>query len=84
MASALVELYGYTQNDAYLNYSKKVVGSIKSENYVLPESLDAPFILDHSFGDWSKRLEMDEPIVYGDYYFLETLIRLNGLERNSI
>lgn len=80
VASALVELYRYTQNEAYLNYSKKVVASIKSVNYVLPESIDAPFILDHSSGDWSKRLEMDEPIVYGDYYFLETLIRLKGLK----
>lgn len=80
VASALVELYRYTQNEAYLNYSKKVVVSIKSVNYVLPENIDAPFILDHSSGDWSKRLEMDEPIVYGDYYFLETLIRLKGLK----
>lgn len=83
VASGLVELYGYTQNEAYLNYSKKVVTSIKSAKYVLPESLEAPFILDHSSGDWSKRSEMDEPIVYGDYYFLETLIRLNDLEENN-
>ncbi|GAA4958564.1 glycoside hydrolase family 88 protein [Algibacter aquimarinus] len=80
VASGLVELYKYTKNDAYLNYSKKVVNSLKSTHYILPENLEIPFILDHSFGDWSKRDEMDEPIVYGDYYFLETLLRLKNLD----
>lgn len=81
VASGLVELYGYTQNEAYLNYSKKVVANIKSVNYILADNLDVPFILDHSFGDWSKRAEMDEPIVYGDYYFLQTLLRLRDIEK---
>lgn len=81
VASGLVELYGYTKNEAYLNYSKKVVANIKSLNYILADNLDVPFILDHSFGDWSKRAEMDEPIVYGDYYFLQTLLRLRDIEK---
>jgi len=79
VSSALVELYGYTKNDAYLNYSKRVVNSLKSENYLLDETIEAPFILKHSTGNWPKKDEIDEPIVYGDYYFLETLIRLKGL-----
>ncbi|MFS4484110.1 glycoside hydrolase family 88 protein [Hyunsoonleella sp. 2307UL5-6] len=81
VASGLVELYQYTKNEAYLNYSKKVVNSLKSTNYILPKDLNIPFILNHSFGDWSKRHEMDEPIVYGDYYFLQTLLRLRDLEK---
>lgn len=82
VASALVELYGYTNNLEYINYSKKVVNSIKniSNTYILPDNENVPFILDHNFGDWSKRAEMDEPIVYGDYYFLQTLLRLKNLK----
>ena len=80
VASGLVELYEYTKNEAYLNYSKKVVNTLKTEEYILPKDLQIPFILDHSFGDWSKRDEMDEPIVYGDYYFLQTLLRLQALD----
>ncbi|TBN03670.1 glucuronyl hydrolase [Hyunsoonleella flava] len=80
VASGLVELYKYTKNDTYLNYSKKVVNSLKTEHYILPKDLEVPFILDHSFGDWSKRHEMDEPIVYGDYYFLQTLLRLKEID----
>ena len=84
VASGLVELYEYTKNEDYLNYSKKVATNLKSTNYILSKEIKIPFILDHSFGDWSKRAEMNEPIVYGDYYFLETLIRLNDLETNKI
>ncbi|MFP4844295.1 glycoside hydrolase family 88 protein [Winogradskyella sp. PE311] len=80
VSSALVELYGYTKNEAYLNYSKKVINSLKSNKYVLDTTIQAPFILDHSTGNWPKKDEMDEPIVYGDYYFLETLLRLKALE----
>ncbi|WP_405293806.1 glycoside hydrolase family 88 protein [Algibacter sp. Ld11] len=80
VSSALVELFGYTKNEDYLNYSKKVVNSLNSKNYLLNENIEAPFILDHSTGNWPKKDEMDEPIVYGDYYFLETLIRLKELK----
>jgi rhamnogalacturonyl hydrolase YesR len=80
VASALIELYGYTNNESYLNYSKKVLNSLQSKNYILAENVEAPFILNHSSGDWSKRAEMDEPIVYGDYYFLEALTRLKNLK----
>ncbi|WP_245738303.1 hypothetical protein [Hyunsoonleella jejuensis] len=55
---------------------------MKTENYILPKDLNVPFILDHSFGDWSKRDEMDEPIVYGDYYFLQTLLRLRDFNKS--
>lgn len=78
VASALVELHDYTGNDDYIAYSQKVLNSLKSEEYILPADLEIPFILQHSSGDWSKRSEMDEPIIYGDYYFLELLLRLQN------
>lgn len=81
VASALVELYEYTKDENYINYSKKVLNSLKSEEYVLPADLDIPFILAHSSGDWSKRSEMDEPIIYGDYYFLELMLRLEEFNK---
>ena len=80
VASGMVELYQYTKNEKYLAYSKKVVETLKSEEYILEPTLDAPFILNHCTGNWPKNDEIDEPIVYGDYYFLETLLRLKKLK----
>ncbi|MFD0861606.1 glycoside hydrolase family 88 protein [Sungkyunkwania multivorans] len=79
VASALIELYAYTQNEKYLNHSKKVIDQLQSENYILEAGIEAPFILKHSTGNWPKNDEIDEPIVYADYYFLEALLRLKAL-----
>ena len=79
MASALIELYTITKNEAYLNYSNKVINTLSSEKYILGESVNGPFIFDHSTGNWPKKDEMDQPIIYADYYFLETLLRKKSL-----
>lgn len=76
VASALVELSMYTNNDAYLDYSNKVLNSLKSGVYIIPIDVEAPFILKHSTGNWPKNDEMDGPIVYGDFYFLELMLRI--------
>ncbi|MGQ7947358.1 glycoside hydrolase family 88 protein [Flavobacterium sp. WC2509] len=79
MASALVELYKYTKDEMYLNYSNKVIHSLSSDKYLLNETVKGPFILDHSTGHLPKNDEIDEPIIYGDYYFLEAIIRKKAL-----
>lgn len=75
MASALYELYGYTNNKSYLAFADKIMTSLHSDRYILSDAVKAPFILDHSTGNWPKHDEIDEPIIYADYYFLEALLR---------
>lgn len=79
ISSAFVELYQYTKNSKYLSYSNKVVKILKSNKYLLTPQINVPFILNHSTGNWPKNDEIDEPIVYADYYFLETLLRLKEI-----
>lgn len=79
IASALYELYGYTQNKTYLDFADTVLQNLSSKKYVLNEKIEAPFILNHSTGNWPKKDEMDVPLVYADYYFLEALIRKKAL-----
>ena len=79
MASALIELYSFTKNETYLEFSNKVLNSLSSEKYLLNNSVKGPFILDHSTGNWPKKDEIDQPIVYADYYFLEAIIRKQSL-----
>jgi rhamnogalacturonyl hydrolase YesR len=74
IASAFFELDRYTDDPKYLVYANKVLDTLKSKEYLLPADVDAPFILDHSTGNWPKKDEMDGP-VYADYYFLEALLR---------
>lgn len=79
MASAMYELYQYTQEKLYLNYAEKVMGNLQTENYVLRAGSDYPFILKHSTGNWPKNDEIDVPINYADYYFLEALVRQKSI-----
>ncbi|WP_264524310.1 glycoside hydrolase family 88 protein [Flavobacterium sp. N502536] len=79
MASALYELYGYTKNDRYLAFANKIIASLHSEKYLLDAKINAPFLLNHSTGNWPKHDEIDEPIIYADYYFLEALLRQKAL-----
>ncbi len=79
MASALVELYTFTKNKDYLKYANKVIATLSTDKYLLNESVKGPFILDHSTGNWPKKDEIDQPIVYADYYFLEAIIRKQAL-----
>jgi len=78
IASAFYEMDTYLDDPKYIAYADKVMNTLQSEEYILPVSVDAPFILDHSTGNWPKNDEMDDPIVYGDYYFLEALLRKQG------
>jgi len=75
MASALLELATYTNNEKYSEYSNKVIESLKSDEYIIKANENVPFILDHSTGNWPKNDEIDGPLVYADYYFLESLLR---------
>ena len=79
MASALIELYQFTKDQSYLDYSNKVINSLSSDKYLLDNSVKVPFLLDHSTGNWPKKDEIDQPINYADYYFLEAIIRKQSL-----
>ena len=78
-ASALFEMYNFTKNEGYLNFSNKILANLQTPNYILDKDIEAPFILNHSTGNGPKNDEMDVPINYADYYFLEALLRKKEL-----
>jgi hypothetical protein len=78
MSSALIELSGMTQGDAsaaFLNLARQQLTSLSSPAYLAKPGENGGFILMHSVGNMPKNSEIDVPINYADYYFLEALIR---------
>lgn len=78
MASALYELGSFVDNKMkknYYEYADKIMASLKSEKYLRGEDEISFFLLDHSTGNKPKDSEVDIPIIYADYYFLEALLR---------
>ena len=75
-ASALINLSTMAEEGAkYLAYAEKVLKSLSSEAYLAQPGENQGFILMHSTGSLPNGSEIDTPINYGDYYYLEALVR---------
>ena len=79
MASAFLELCTLTK-DAKLSklcYSQAIatLNALCSEKYLAKPGELGGFLLKHSTGHYSKGSEIDAPLTYADYYFLEALWR---------
>ena len=75
MASALIELYGFTQNKEYLKTAERQLRSLSSETYLAKPGENGNFILKHGVGHYPAGTEVDVPLSYGDYYFVEAAMR---------
>lgn len=82
-ASALYELstMGGDKADSYKEWADIILTNL-TDNYRATLGSDAGFLLLHSTGAKSLNSEIDVPLVYADYYFLEALLRKSRLESN--
>jgi hypothetical protein len=83
MASALIELSGYANSkDAkeYMAVAKTILQTLSNEKYKAATGTNGGFILQHGVGNIPQRSEVDVPLTYADYYFLEAMERYKGEE----
>lgn len=81
MASGLIELSGYVEGkeaEEYMAFAEKQVRSLASSEYTAPVGTNGDFILMHSTGAIPFDSEIDTPLTYADYYYLEALTRLKN------
>ena len=79
MASALVSLSGLVEgecSDKYLSAAENIVRTLASEEYLAEEGDNCGFILKHGVGFLKAGSEVDVPLTYSDYYFLEAILKL--------
>ena len=81
IASALYELCTYIPNKGYKETADKIMESLGSPAYRAAVGTNGNFILMHSVGSIPHGAEIDVPLNYADYYFLEGLIRKRDLEK---
>ncbi len=78
MASALLELGQYSADSErmkYVNASEKMLRALASSAYRAKLGQNGGFLLMHSVGHFTANSEIDVPLTYADYYFLEALHR---------
>ena len=83
MASALFELATLTKDSASAErYKAQAVATLKAlcgEKYLAREGEVGGFLLKHSTGHYSAGKEVDVPLTYADYYFIEAIWRYKNL-----
>lgn len=83
-ASALIEMAAQTNNDYYLDIAKSIVESLSSDQYFDKNiNVVGNLLLKHSTGHKPHNSEVDVPLNYADYYFIEALSRLISLEPST-
>jgi unsaturated chondroitin disaccharide hydrolase len=80
MASALYELGTYSKNGKeYTKKAGKILVAL-TDHYRSPIGDTKGFILLHSVGHKPAKSEVNVPIIYADYYYLEALLRSKRLK----
>jgi len=78
-SSALFELCGYLPDgQKYFDYAESILRSLSSPEYLAEIGTNCGFILKHSTGSLAHGSEIDVPLNYADYYYLESIKRYMG------
>lgn len=83
VASALVDLSTFTtgkESSSYLDFAKSTLKTLSGPAYFADYGTNGGFLLKHSVGSIPHNSEIDVPLAYADYYYLEGLTRLSELK----
>ena len=74
IASAFIDLSELAPNgQKYADYAKRILQSLSAPDYLAEKGENEGFILMHSTGSLPHGSEIDTPLNYADYYYLEAL-----------
>jgi len=78
MASALLELGSFSDRDQrqrYHRFAEKQIRSLSTPRYFAKPGENGCFLLMHGVGHKPHNSEVDVPLTYADYYYIEALMR---------
>lgn len=82
MASAFIELSQIDKGDfgkQCFNIAEQQIRSLTSPEYLAVKGTNGNFILMHSTGNFPGKSEVDVPLTYADYYYVEALMRMKKI-----
>jgi len=82
-ASGLIELSTFSSEpqlkQKYMTAAEKILATLCSQDY-LTKGVDNDALLLHSVGSMPESKEVDVPLIYADYYFIEALLRYKSIK----
>lgn len=83
IAAALYELSNYSNKKEFKDTADKIINTLSSPAYRNKVGENHGFLLKHSVGSYPHGEEIDVPLNYADYYFLEALKRKKDLDESN-
>jgi len=86
-ASALLELCRYSDKPSaskYFKAAESILIALSSKTYKALPQTNGGFILQHSVGHFPAGTEIDVPLTYADYYFVEAMERYKAFAGKMI
>ena len=84
-ACGMLELSGLVDDDKlkekYFNEAENLIKGLSTKDYFSGDTNQA--LLLHSTGHHPKNREIDVPIIYADYYYMEALVRLKKMKTKN-
>ena len=87
MASALLDLAAMDQTEfgqQCLAFAEAQLRSLSSPQYLAEPGTNGNFVLMHSTGSYPGNSEVDVPLSYADYYYVEALLRWKKLQKQEL
>lgn len=84
IAAALLELCTYTdaaKSKTYFTAAETILRTLSNKQYTAAIGTNGGFILQHGVGHMPNKTEVDVPLTYGDYYFIEAMMRYKRMKR---
>ena len=81
MCSALLELQNYAgeeRSQRYRDAAQRIILTLSSGRYRASPGEQANFLIKHCVGNLPGNSEVDVPLTYADYYYIESLVRIIG------
>lgn len=86
MAAAFLELCEYAgkkQAKKYFKTAETILKNLSAPQYKAAAGTNGGFILQHSVGSLPGKTEIDVPLTYADYYFVEAMMRYKKITGNK-
>ena len=82
IASALLDLSTQVKDGKkYADYAEEILKSLSSDAYLAKPGENSYFLLKHSVGAFLYNSEIDTPLDYADYYYLEALNKYAAIKK---
>jgi unsaturated chondroitin disaccharide hydrolase len=85
-ASALLELSEYVDEEysqKYFQNAETMLNTLTTDEYVAEPKTNGGFLLKHGVGHLPANSEVDVPLTYADYYFVEAMIRYKSKNKRE-